>query len=206
MSLKQFLSDDAKKKCTEIIKEIEGQTSAEIVIAARASSSRYGEADWQIGIIFMLLVTAVLLAVPYVFNPFHIVLTCLVSCVAGKMLARLLTPLRRKMIPAQIQSDAVLLRAQSRFVELGVTRTSRRNGILFFISLFERRVVVLPDIGVDEEFLGEPWRESKAELERAVAALDFDAFSAAMKKFGPLLGAAMPRADDDVNELPDEVQ
>lgn len=206
MSLKQFLSDDAKKKCTQLIQEIEGQTSAEIVVAARAASSRYGDADWQMGVMLMLAVAAVLLAVPYAFNPFHIVIICVFSCLAGKIITGLLAPFRRKVIPSRFQEDAVRIRAQSRFFELGVSRTSRRNGILFFISLFERRVVVLPDIGVDEDFLGEPWLEAKAELERAVEALDFEAFSAAMKKFGPILGAAMPRAEDDVNELPDEVQ
>ena len=206
MSLKQFLSDDAKKKCTELIQEIEGQTSAEIVIAARGASSRYGDADWQLGILFMLVVAMVLLAVPYAFDPFYIVIICLVACPVGKFIAQAAAPLRRKLIPVRFQEEAVKVRAQSRFMDLGVSRTSRRNGILFFISLFERRVAVVPDIGVDEEFLGEPWREAKAELERAVAALDFDAFSAAMKKFGPILGAAMPRAEDDVNELSDEVQ
>jgi len=43
-------------------------------------------------------------------------------------------------------------------------------------------------------------------MQLAVKHQDFGAFIANVEKLGRALGATMPRAIDDINELPDEVQ
>ena len=54
--------------------------------------------------------------------------------------------------------------ARAAFVDQGISRTRGRTGILVFVSLFEREVEVVADVGVDPVLLGEDWT-------RAVAAL-----------------------------------
>ncbi|HVH43033.1 MAG TPA: hypothetical protein VM925_11840, partial [Labilithrix sp.] len=64
-------------------------------------------------------------------------------------------------------------------------------------------VVVVPDVGIDPALI----RTAAANLEGSVKrpVPSFDAFIAALDSLGPALAAAMPRRDDDVNELPDDM-
>jgi len=65
--------------------------------------------------------------------------------------------------------------------------------------------VVVADDGVPTALLGKPYETLVSELDRAVAALDFDALLSALASFGPLLAGVLPRRPDDTNELTDEV-
>lgn len=210
MAKQKFLSEESKKKCAEIVRDIESKTSAEIVIAARTASDDYAAAAGSGALCAVVLVSAFILMLDTFqivsFPAFAVVLLLVGAMVVGKIAFSSIAPIRRLFVPPQRAAQAIMMCAQSKFVDLGISRTSGRNGILFFISLFEERVIVVPDIGVDEDLLGEPWEQMKDELNKAVRASDFAAFETAMKKAGPILGAVMPRAEDDVNELPDDLQ
>ena len=75
-----------------------------------------------------------------------------------------------------------------------------------FVSAFERRCSVVPDIGIDAKKLGAEYTDTLGAIESAAKKMDLEAFLASVEKLGPVLGKAMPRSADDVNELPDEVQ
>jgi putative membrane protein len=92
--------------------------------------------------------------------------------------------------------------ARAAFVELGVSKTRGRSGILVFISMLERTAEVVGDIGIAPECL----RAELPALQAAVAKEDLRALVAALRAFSSPLCQAMPRAADDVNELPDELQ
>jgi uncharacterized membrane protein len=77
---------------------------------------------------------------------------------------------------------------------------------LVYVSLFERRCVMLADLGIDPAALEPGWSTSKRELEQAVKQRNLPAFQQALLSLGPVLGDVHPRSADDVNELPDEVQ
>ena len=96
--------------------------------------------------------------------------------------------------------------AHAAFFDLGISRTSGRNGILVFVSTFEQRALVVTDFGIDTATLGADWPEACAALSSAVKRRDVPAFEAALERVGPILAATMPRMAQDVNELPDEVR
>jgi len=124
---------------------------------------------------------------------------------AGFLASRHLWRLRRGLVSRERRRAAVALAARAAFVERGISRTAGRNGILVYVSMFERVVEVVPDIGVDPAILGAGWAQAIAALGSAVERnADFEGFLAALRRMGPPLGGAMPRAEDDVNELADE--
>jgi uncharacterized membrane protein len=76
-----------------------------------------------------------------------------------------------------------------------------------FVAGFERTVEVVADLGIDPNLLGTAWTEARGALGRAVSGRSpFDRFLQALRALGPVLGRALPRAADDENELPDEIQ
>ena len=104
------------------------------------------------------------------------------------------------------EKTAKLKNVYSAFIDLGISKTRDRNGILVFVAAFEQRVEVVSDVGVDTARVGAAWTDACSALLKSMKPIPrLDLFLTALRSLGPALGAAMPRKADDVNELPDEV-
>ncbi len=101
---------------------------------------------------------------------------------------------------------AVRDRALRAFYEKGLHRTKGSTGVLFFISLLERRVWVLADKGIHEKItqarLNALAKIVSGGIRQAKAA---DALVEAINKAGELLKEHFPVQDGDTNELADGV-
>jgi putative membrane protein len=201
-----FFRDAAKRSTVRAVKSVEAQTSAEVVVAVRRRSGDYRVAAYRFGFFVGGLVVLYLLVAPRVFSVAAIAGDGALGFGFGLALAynigALLRLLERERGLAKGVGDA----ARVAFFDLGISRTSGRNGVLVFVSTFEERAVVLADVGIDVAALGAKWPDGCAALSDAVKRRDVAAFEQALESLGPILGAAMPRSADDVNELSDEVQ
>ena len=96
--------------------------------------------------------------------------------------------------------------AERTFERLGMTRTKLRNGVLLFIATEDRRFVILGDSGIDEKVPAGFWDQIAAKLTIHFKNGEFtDGIVEAIQAAGERLKAFFPRAADDVNELPDEI-
>ena len=96
--------------------------------------------------------------------------------------------------------------AERTFERLGMTKTALRNGVLLFIASEERSFVILGDKGIDEKVPSGFWDEIAAKLTIRFRNGEFtDGIVDAISAAGEQLKAYFPRADDDVNELPDDI-
>jgi putative membrane protein len=206
MSEGDFFSDDAKRATAASVRSAEAQTSAEIVVAVRKSSGRYGVLAYHFGLGLSALVVVYLLVAPELYSAFAIALDGIVAFALGSLLAANLDTVQRALSRGSTLDENVNRGARVAFFDLGISRTSGRNGLLVYASMFERRCVVLTDIGILPSRLGPAWVASERELAEAVKRRDLAAFQRALAALGGLLGGAHPRSADDVNELPDEVQ
>ncbi len=206
MSQAAFFAADARERAAEAVKAVEAQTSAEIVVAVRRVSGDYRATDYHVGFIGMAAVVGYMLVAPQLFSLGQMALDGIVAFVVGAALSANVAALRRVLLRKSTLAQNVSTAARATFYELGISRTTGRNGILVFVSAFERRAAVVPDIGVEPASLGEDYEAACRAIEEAAHNLDLAAFIAAVERLGPPLAQAMPRAEDDVNELPDEVQ
>jgi putative membrane protein len=207
MSERTFYEDRARAETKAAIASIEAQTSAEVVVALRLASGPYRDLDYLAGV---LLAVVGLTAMLFVDRPFQLAsfpIGVVASFVLGAFAASRLPVVRRLFLMPGRARAAVRTAARAAFVDLGVSRTRGRSGILVYVSMLERRVEVVPDVGVDAAALGPAWAEAVGALERSLRPRPtFDRFLASLRALGPLLGQGLPRAADDVNELPDDVQ
>jgi len=206
MSEGDFFSAEAKRATAASVRSAEAQTSAEIVVAVRKSSGRYGVLAYHFGLGLAALVVSYLLITPTEYSVEAIVLEGAVAFVLGALLAANLDTIKRVLSRGATLDANVNNGSRAAFFDLGISRTSGRNGLLVYVSLFERRCVVLTDIGIREAELGPRWSVCGAHLADAVKRRDLTLFQRAIEELGRVLGAVHPRAADDVNELPDEVQ
>jgi putative membrane protein len=205
-SERTFFEPGARERVTAAIKEIEAQTSAEVVVAVRKASGSYRDVDYLVGFAASLAGLLVLLFHPYEFATEGMPLEVVAAFAVGSLLCANAPPLRRALTPRKRLEASCLLAARAAFVELGVGRTRERDGIFVLVSLFERRVTLVADIGIDPAKLGTDWGARVAALEASLAqGASVDRFVEALRALGPVLSATMPHRPEDTNELSDEV-
>lgn len=204
MSTRAFFDEAAKAAVSAAIKRVESQTSAEVVVAVRRQAGvSYLHAELAFGAIVALASLLTALFVDTELATAWIPADVVIGFAAGLLLCRYTWLIRRLFTSGARRTEETRRAAMAAFHDMGIGRTSGRSGILVLVALFEHRVAVIPDVGVDAAAIQPSVAALHAALERPVP--DFDAFIAALASLGPALAASMPRQADDVNELPDEV-
>lgn len=196
----------AKDQVSDAIRAVEAQTSAEIVVAVRPKAGHYRHTDYLLGAAAALAALFVLLFADQEFAVLFMPVDTVIAFAAGTAFSAFFPPVRRLFTSNALMRENVRTAARAALVDLGVTKTRDRSGILVFVSAFEHTVEVVADVGVDTAALGTAWTDACTALSKSMQGRPrLDLFLTALKSLGPALGAAMPRKADDVNELPDEV-
>ena len=114
--------------------------------------------------------------------------------------------LRFALIPAPIKTARALGRAIDLFKVGAERRTHGRTGILIYLSMRERRAEIVADEAIASKVSPETWGEAMAAMLAEIkAGRPADGMIAAVEQVGAVLAEHFPRADDDVNELPDRL-
>lgn len=201
-----FFREEAKQSTARSVKKVESLTSAELVVAVRRRSGDYRVAGYHWGFVLGGLVILYLLVTPERFSVAEIALDGALGFGLGLLLSFNVSAVLRLGVRERTLAERVRDAAHAAFFDLGISRTSGRTGVLVYVSTFEQRALVVADFGVDTARLGAAWPEACAALSNAVKRRDLPAFEAALERLGPVLATALPRAADDLNELPDEVR
>jgi uncharacterized membrane protein len=105
----------------------------------------------------------------------------------------------------KFEEDA-LPRAQRKFFQLGMQKTTNRNAVLIFVAPREQKYAVVGDVGVHEKCGEEFWKKLVNDMRTHFKKEDFNrAIILAISEVGKLLAAHFPRTGDTINELPDEI-
>jgi putative membrane protein len=198
-------SPEGKTRIAKAIGAIEKKSSAEIVAVLRASSGSYRHADLAFGAIVALGILSFFLYHPDEFDFTWLPLEQAAGFVLGALVCSKLPPLRRLLSGGLVRKANVLSAARAAFVELGISKTRARSGILLYLSLLERDVVLVRDVGIDEKELATDLTTAETALRDAFRADNLDDFEKAFLAVGEALARVHPVTDDDIDELPNEV-
>jgi putative membrane protein len=124
----------------------------------------------------------------------------------GMLLLQLWAPLKFFLIPSHIATLRARARATAYFRTGAQGRTTGKTGVLIYLSLAEHHAEILADQAIAVKVGPEVWGEAMAAmLVELKAGRLADGMIAAVERVGTVLAAHFPRADDDVNELPDRL-
>jgi putative membrane protein len=154
----------------------------------------------------MLLGTALLQGVLPWHAP-HLLILCQLGLGAvGFLLARALPAWKRVFISEARATEMALEQANQEFFRLGLHQTTGRTGVLLFVSLLERRVVVLGDLGIHAKVGDEHWTRTKALILDGVRRGRIEAgLVEGIRSTGAVLAQHFPWVHGDRNEIPDRV-
>jgi putative membrane protein len=205
MSERDFLHPSAKQRTSEAIAAIERQTAVEVVVAVRRAAARHVGTSLAVGAACGLASFLVMWFSPQVYDVWTMPLDVVLSSLAGAALCAAVAPLRRWLTPARYLDESAERSARVAFTELGIEKTRGRTGLLVYVALFERRVVLVPDRGVPEAAVANALAGIRTALREAVGHRDLDAFLTALARLGPVGAGVLPRQAGDENELCDHV-
>lgn len=214
MDIHTLFSDADLEAVKAAVRAAEGQTSGEIVPYVVEASDEYPTAVWKGAALGALLGPLVAVAIYEwlglwgVYVPLWIAFPAMIGGGAGYLLTAWLPPVRRWMAGDEVLEARAQRRAAVAFLEAEVFRTRDRTGILLFLSLFEHRVVVLGDTGINQKVKQEEWDGIAAKLAAGIrAGRPGAALLEAIRECGHLLerrGVALQPGD--INELSDELR
>jgi len=213
MNSDRFFSQADLDAIRAAVGEAEARTSGEIVPYVVDESDDYSNAAWKGAALGALLAPLVALAVHRWTSiwgiplAYWIALPALVGGAVGYLLA-LVPPVRRWMAGDELLEARARRRAAVAFLEQEVFHTGDRTGILLFVSLFERRVVLLADSGINQKVEQGQWKEITRRLAGEIRrGRTGPAMVEAIRACGELLARhKVEIRADDRNELSDELR
>ena len=102
--------------------------------------------------------------------------------------------------------EDVVVRAQKKFLQLGMQKTRERNAVLILVAPRMQKFAVVGDEGVHQKCGEQFWQELVEKMRQHFLREEFtDALAEAIESVGELLGRHFPKTGSSTNELPDDV-
>jgi uncharacterized membrane protein len=102
--------------------------------------------------------------------------------------------------------EDVLDHAAYLFGRLGMHKTEKRNGVLFYLAIDDHKFAILGDAGINAVTQEDFWDNIKEKMLAAFSEQKFcDGLETGIRMAGEQLKEHFPWQKDDVNELPDDI-
>ena len=195
-----------KQRIEDLVREVEGQSSAEIVVSVKPFSGDYRAADVVFGALVALIGLCIYVYAPVEFTDDLAPPSIAILFFAAYACSARVPALRRAFTPKTRQSANTRAAARELFVDQNISCTRDRTGILIHVSTLEKRVDIVADIGIlRRESDGQP-AKLFANIENVVTqGGSLESFEQAVRELGSWLATSLPPRIDDTNELADEV-
>jgi putative membrane protein len=219
-----YLSEADHDRVSAAVEAAESRTAGEIVTVLADRSDGYTDVAlaWAAVVAFTALVVLALLPDFYLWladrllghwahewTPREIFTLAAVVGIGkflGMWLIQLWQPLKFWLVLPPIKTARTFARAVSLFKVGAERRTHGRTGVLIYLSMREHRAQIIADEAIASKVPAETWGEAMAAmLVEIKAGRCADGMIAAVEQVGAVLAEHFPRAEDDVNELPDRL-
>ena len=218
------LSETDRSDVSAAVSAAEAKSAGEIVTIMAESSDTYHDVAlwWSAFAAFVALAVVAWAAPTYLslidritgvwqadWNPARVMALALFIASAkflGAYLLLLWQPLRLALVPSRLKHKRVRARAVTSFKIGAERRTHGRTGVLIYLSLAEHRAEIVADEAIAGKVSPEVWGAAMATLIGEIRAGRAAAgVIGAVEQVGAVLAEHFPRAEDDINELPDRL-
>ena len=197
------LSKSDAQEIKDGVASVESSTSGEVVVVLASRSSRYTTTELIYAIVF-----------GYFFVSFYYLIfknMGLFGFIASSFLGMLVcfsllsfNSIKRMFLLSHMMSHKVHRSAFRSFYKHGIYKTKNKTGILIYISLMERMVVVIGDEGINSKLKPNDWDEVVSKITNGIKEHDLKkGITEGLFASTLLLKEHFPVAVDDVNELSD---
>lgn len=207
----RFLATAERERVTQCVQEVEKSTSAEIVPLVRSASSGYPAALLRGALVVGMVLASAATVLDSLLTPWGSLDILDVWLFPGAfvvvfgvvyLLARAIPGFARILVSRAEMSEEVGEAAVTAFFRHRLAETRDRTGILLFASVFERRVVVLADEGINAKVTQDTWQQvAELVLKGIRHGHAADGLCEAIDRCGKLVAEGFPIRAGDTDEL-----
>lgn len=198
----QAIDDLTKENIAKAIKQAELNSSCEIVAVSTQKSDTY--------LYIPLMVSAILaLVLPYFYMVYSGIDDMLhlyklqIIIFSGLVYITRISFIQRFFIPSSVFHKRSSLKARESFVTLGLHKTHNRQAVMVFVSLYERYVEIVCDVGVKERIDEHVWKEIVATFIEDIREGDFSkGYEKAITSCALVIEKEFPKQEEEEDELP----
>lgn len=209
--MKQPLSDQERSRLDVRVAETEKLTGTQIVLTVIQKSDAYAELPWKAFALGASLAGLILFMMYWRFHDWYpdlpalLMVVGILTCGALLALLTVMIPRFAKCFLSDYRAEVEVQQyAKSLFLDRELFATEKRTGILLLVSLFERRVVILPDKGLDNRLQEEDRGDMIAAMTPFLKRKQISrAFDAGLDYLSSIPTNASQEAGSD--ELPNEI-
>jgi putative membrane protein len=188
------------------IARIENQSHSEWVVLVKDRTHSYAQYPLGIAAALAFATLTYFRFAPFFFEEWVIYAGTIAAFVLGAALTAGLPGLLRLAVGRKrlVKSTEILARAC--FQKAGIHHTRDKTGVLVFVAILERQVMIIPDRGVESAIPPAEWIKIREDFNSIFKAKNpakdllakLESLSAAVSRY-------IPQVDDDTNELPDNL-
>lgn len=204
----KFLGEQDKEKIENAVKEAEKHTSGEIVPMIVSRSYHYPVSDILGGFVFafpLSLILTYFMGGWFWIGNYNLWLFLGIITILFILFHQIIKRtycLKRLFVSQKEMEEEVEEAGTTSFFHKGLYRTRDETGILIFISVFERKVWVLADRGINEKVKPGQWNESVNMIIDGIKNNNqAEAICKAIDEMGRILKEHFPIKADDTDEL-----
>lgn len=200
-------NQEFKKKLWELIADIENNSLVEVVTIVKPRSEAYLDASLIWGVIFSFVSYTLFMFLPVVFGDYLIYGGTIGAFFIGFFISIIIKPLLRIIIGKKRMKRSVEIMGRAIFQKGGIRHTNDKIGTLFFISVFEKMIYILPDRGAETLVPMSEWEKLESEFTKIFQSMNpAKAFLDELEKCKPVFAKYIPPIENDINELPDNLE
>lgn len=204
--VEKFLSEEDKSTIEVKVREAEKRTVGEIVVMVVPSSHHYPLANILGGMLFGVVAGVLAALLTGLETMWHFMGFFALSFVLFNEVIKRSYFLKRLFVTGSDMEEEVEEAAISSFYKKEVYDTRNHTGILIYISLFEHRVWVLGDKGINKKVEASVWDEITNMITDGIREKrQVSAICQAVDRCGNILEEYFPAGPDNLNELEDSV-
>lgn len=206
LKAEKFFTEEEKKKIAETTRDVESRTTGEVAVMVVDSSDQYIEAELLGGIFLGGIISLIITALYFNSSVWSFIPASLILFFPSKFLFRKFPVLKISFIGFKRKEKTVRQRAVRAFYEKGLYKTRKNTGVLFFISILERKVWVLADKGIYEKIEQKTLNKFAITVSQGIKeGRACDSLCDAVKEAGALLAKHFPVIPGDTDELSNKV-
>lgn len=187
------------------IEAVEKKTDAELVSVVFKSADSYQISHLRFGILLSFIFPALFFLIPHSFDFIYSLYAQFIGLLLGVILA--FNPsIKRFFLNKSEKKVEFHERVCQAFFSKGVHRTKKRNGVLIAVGLFERKVQILADDGINELVDQNKWDELISHFVTTLKEHSLhDALERIIDEVGEILIEKFPKSEDDQDELKNDL-
>lgn len=203
--MKRF-DDKFRTKLYESVAEIENNSQAEAVVIIKKTSGRYSVYSFVAASLVCFVLFSFFMFAPIDFDTYFMYgITVLVFGVVLALLT-FVPDLQRLVIPKKIRRKNAEIYARAIFQKGMIYNTMEHTGFLIYCSVTEKEAVFMPDHAITLLFDDADMQKLNSLVNNIFNAKDVPAeILRVMHEAVPIFAKYLPHRDDDINELPDDL-